>query len=154
MIRPRWKVCVGMILLLCSNTQANSSPSRRLLLRLPQTDITVDPTRDAGLRKIIALADSHIQRSHQQEHQRRTSRREMLAARPFSEMSAADLKAFFSEPKHFVSDKDRRGWQELRRLAGQALNLDHADLRQDCLWQMREITAAMRNNHKSPSPPH
>jgi hypothetical protein len=154
MTRQAWKVCAAGILLICLHGQGNSWSPRRPLLRLPQTDVRIDPGHDAELRRLIAIAESHINTSRVQEHQLRNKRQEMLAAAGFADMSSADLKAYFSEPKDYISDKDRRGWQELRRLAVQALGVDATGVRQSCVWQMREIAAAMRNNHKSPSPPH
>jgi hypothetical protein len=154
MTRRGWKVYAGLMVLISFAGQADSPPPRHFPLRLPQTDVTIDPGRDSELRKALAIADSQIRKSEAQDRRWHSERQELLAARSFAEMSFADLKRYFSEPRHFISDKDRRGWNELRRLASTALDTRDVEVRQECFWQMREIAAAMRNNHKSPSPPH
>jgi hypothetical protein len=114
----------------------------------------IDLTRDSDLRRTIAIADDRIRTSEEQERRVHMERVALLSGRPFVEMSSAELKRYFSEARNFISDKDRRGWKELRRLATAALRSGDLDVRQDCMWQMREIASAMRNNHRSPSPSH
>jgi hypothetical protein len=154
MIGNRWSLWAGLIALTSLSGYGDSLPHRRSALRLPGMDVTIDPSRHTDLGKVISLADSQIKRSEDQERQRKSERECMLADCPLAAMSFAELKLYFSEPRHFLSDKGRRGWKELRRLAVTALNTDNLEVRQECVWQMREIAAAMRNNHKSPSPPH
>jgi hypothetical protein len=124
------------------------------LLKLPGAHVVVDLNRPEGLREVIRVAEARIKESEDQERELREARQRLLARRSFAEMPLPDLKRYFSEPRRFVSEKDRRGWKELRRLATIALEGPDLDSREDCLWQIREITAAIRNNHRSPSPPH
>ncbi len=152
-------MCKGMVvltvvmLLNCGN-QASECKGGANRLRLPQMDLTADPNRDHGLREIIRAADGMIAQSEDQERALREHRSELLSTNRFAEMSYTELKSYFSEPRHFTSDKDRRGWKELRRLAAEALQASDFETVQDYSWKIREIAAAMRNNHRSPSPPH
>lgn len=57
-------------------------------------------------------------------------------------MSSEELKAYFAEDLNYLSPKDRRGWEEIRRLT-QARQTNH----------IPEILRAIANNHRSPAPP-
>jgi hypothetical protein len=128
--------------------------SQPALLKLPGAHAVVDLNRPEGLRELIRVAERRIKESEDQEQARHQAQDRLRASRSFAEMPVSDLKEYFSEPRHFVSEKEQRGWKELRRLATVALDASEVDSREECLWQMREIGAAIHNNHRSPSPPH
>ena len=126
----------------------------KLRLELADDDRVIDLARDSGLRDLISLADEMIRRSQAQEAALHESRKKLLNYRSLGELSYPELKRYFSEPKDFISDKDRRGWKELRSLALKALERSEPAQRQHYHWQIQEIAAAIRNNHRSPSPPY
>jgi hypothetical protein len=145
---------LGLVVVLCIRGHAGALPERSSLLKLPGTQIRVDLQSEAGLREAIRVSQSRIQQSEEQERQLHEERRRLRANHPFVEMPYCDLKRYFSSPRRFISEKDERGWKELRRLASVALDTSDLELREGALWQMREIAAAIRNNYRSPSPPH
>jgi hypothetical protein len=125
-----------------------------LRLELAEDDRVIDIARDPGLRDLVSLANEMIRRSQAQEAALHESRRKLLHDRNVTDLSYTELKQYFSEPKDFISDKDRRGWKELRSLALKALEPNEPALRRHYHWQIQEIAAAIRNNHRSPSPPY
>lgn len=126
----------------------------RLRFELSEDDRVVDIAKASGLRELVALAGEMIRRSQADEAALHESRKKLLNDRDLGELSYAELKQYFSEPKDFVSDKDRRGWKELRSLALKALERSEPAQRRHYHWQMEEIAAAIRNNQRSPSPPY
>lgn len=90
---------------------------------------------------LIDYADAQIHLSHQQQAEL-TELRRRLAEKPFEEMSVSDLKSYFHESLDYVSPKDRRGWQEIRRRV-QLGQTNH----------IPEIIHAILNNHRFPAPP-
>ena len=126
----------------------------KLRLELAGDDRVIDVAHDSGLRDLASLADEMIRRSQAEEAALHESRKKLLNDRSLADLSSAELKQYFSEPKDFISDKDRRGWKELRSLALKALDRSEPALRRHYHWQIREIAAAIRNNHRSPSPPY
>jgi hypothetical protein len=126
----------------------------KLRLELAEDDRVIDIAKESGLRDLVSLADEMIQRSKAQEAALHESRKKLLNDRTLAELPHAELKQYFSEPKDFISDKDRRGWKELRSLALKALEPNEPALRRHYNWQIQEIAAAICNNHRSPSPPY
>ncbi len=126
----------------------------KLRLELAGRDRVIDIAKDSGLRELVSLADEMIRRSQAEETALHESREKLLNDRDLAELSYLELKQYFSEPKDFISDKDRRGWKELQSLALQALEPGEPALRRHYHWQIQEIAAAIRNNHRSPSPPY
>jgi hypothetical protein len=126
----------------------------KLRFELSEDDRVIDIARDSGLRDLVSLADEMIRRSQAEETALHESRKKLLNDRDLGELPYAELKQYFSEPKDFISDKDRRGWKELRSLALKALEPSEPALRRHYDWQIQEIAAAICNNHRSPSPPY
>jgi hypothetical protein len=147
----RWIIFIAAARLCwCEALAANGI---KLRFELPEKDHAIDLGSDSGLRELVSLADHMIHQSKAQEDQLRLSREQLLGQRRFAELSYAELKQYFSEPRDFISDKDRRGWKELRSVALKTGECEPAR-RQHHYWQMREIAAAIGNNHRSPSPPY
>jgi hypothetical protein len=125
-----------------------------LRLELPDEDRVIDIAKDSGLRDLVSLADRMIQRSETDEAALHALRKKLLNDRELADLSYSELKQYFSEPKDFISDKDRRGWKELRSLSLKALERSDPAGRQHYYWQIQEIAGAICNNHRSPSPPY
>ena len=147
----RWIIFIVVARL--SSCEALAANGTKLRFELPDEDHVIDIARNSGLRKLVSLADEMIHESKMQEKELRLSRERLLGERRFAELSLADLKQYFSEPKDFISDKDRRGWKELRSVALKMAECEPVQ-REHYYWQMREIAAAICNNHRSPSPPY
>jgi hypothetical protein len=147
----RWMFLLVLVQLGLLETLAGSVT--KLRLELPEQDHVIDLSRDAGLRKLVSLADEMIQQSKASETDLHRFREKLLGGRAFADLSYGELKQYFSEPKDFISDKDRRGWKELRSLALKALDCT-PEARATYYWQIQEIASAIENNHRSPSPPY
>src|SRR5687768_9101498 len=118
----------------------------KLRLELPEQDHVIDLTREAGLRKLASLADEMIRQSKASETGLHRSREKLLAGRAFADLSYDELKQYFSEPKDSISDKDRRGWRELRSLALKAIDCTpEARAHYHYYWQIQEIASAIAN---------
>jgi hypothetical protein len=128
---------------------------RAARIELPETDVIINPEFDSGLRKLIRVAEKQIAQSERQEQLLQERRRKLLEAKTFAQMSYADLKRYFSESDDdFISEKDLRGLKLLTELATWAIEAPNGESRQRLIWQLREVAAAIGNNHRSPSPPH
>src|SRR5687768_16629722 len=111
----RWIIFIVVARLCwCEALAANGT---KLRIELPEADHVIDIAHDSGLRELVSLADHMIHQSKAQEEQLHLSRERLLGKRRFADLSCAELKQYFSEPKDFISDKDRRGWKELRSVA-------------------------------------
>src|SRR5688500_16319626 len=76
----------------------------KLRLELAGDDRVIDIARNSGLRDLASLADEMIRRSQAQEAALHQSRKELLNDQSLGELSCAELKQYFSEPKDFISD--------------------------------------------------
>jgi len=150
--------CHGWFILLvvtqCCGWAAFAETVTKLRFELPEEDHVIDLARSTDLRKLAALADTMVARSEAGERKLHQYREHLRAGRHFGELSYEDLKRYFSAPKDFISDKDRRGLKELRLLALKSINCRDPQMREHYFWQIREIAAAIHNNHRSPSPPY
>ena len=148
----RWMIL--LIVTLWGWCDALAGTGTKLRIELAGDDRVIDIAKDPGLRELVALADEMMRRSQAEETALHESRKRLLNDRDLRELSYSELKQYFSEPKDFISDKDRRGWKELRSLALKALERNDPEQRRHYHWQIQEIATAIRNNHRSPSPPY
>ena len=68
---------------------------------------------------------------------------------PFEEMSFSELKSHFSEPKGYISSRERRGWETVKRLAADALTGTNSNRIRS---HLAEVLHAITNNHFRPAP--
>jgi hypothetical protein len=107
-------------------------------------------TREDLTNLVSATAES-IRLSEAQEAEWQDRRKRMLRSRLRSDLAPAELKEYFSEPRDFISKKDRRGLAKLRQLTQAALAGD-GRLDGEFYGPMIEIAAAINNNHRPPAP--
>jgi len=80
-----------------------------------------------------------------QEGERRTQHK------PFERMSFAELKTHFSEPRGYISSRERRGWAHVRRLAEEILA--KPEQAATAAKDLAEVLDAIQNNQRRPAPP-
>lgn len=130
----------------CSPLLAASS----LLVRLDGKQY--DLARPGVLDELAAAAGNLAQAADAQEAQRRQARETLRAGRPLASLTQKELVAYYYEPQEFLLKKDRRGFQELQRLADLARTAQTPADRQEWLRQAAEVAAAIENNRRYPAP--
>src|SRR5262245_37071216 len=104
----------------------------------------------AGLSNLIAAAEAGIELSETEEHKWRDAREQTRAGRPLAELPAQELREYFKEPEESITRRDRRGLEQMQRLARAALETNDPGKREGFAAGLLEIAAALQNNHRSP----
>jgi hypothetical protein len=127
-----------------------------LILDLPQPpparDLSFDLRSEEGLAGLASAVETLIQFSEAQECELKEQRERMLAGTPLTAMPLSQLHVYFHDPDDTINRRERRGLKEIQRLARAALGTHDVHQREPLVNLIREVAAAIDNNHRSPVP--
>lgn len=123
------------------------SPLSRLqkILRSPPDDPVTLSNLWVEAKELAALAE-------QEEKQRKAELKQRRQTVPLAEMPLDELKDYHHEPSEMITSRERRGLEEIARLAQESLQAKSAESRALLLEQIREVQVAVQNNRRSPLP--
>lgn len=114
--------------------------------------LVIDPADTSELAFLSTNAQSLTAFAEQQEKARKAELKQRRQTIPLAEMSFAELKDYHHDPRGMISSRERRGLEELSRLAKEALQADSVEAHVFLVQQIREVQMAMQTNHRSPLP--
>lgn len=105
---------------------------------------------EAGLRALAKWVRACLERQAEARRDFIAERKRLEAGTDRARATPAQLRSLLSEPPVAVSGRQRRGLQELERLALEAIA--HPERRAENRRWLMEVAAALRNNHRPPAP--
>lgn len=104
------------------------------------------------LNRLIGVASNAVVASAAQQVEQRGARRQAIERTPLGEMTWSELKTYFSEPRGILSKHERRGCEELIRLAQAALGRTGDSADPASRTALAEVACAMKNDRRPPAP--
>lgn len=108
---------------------------------------------DRDLARLFQASAAWIKRAERQRLARTKKREALLADARLASLSRAALDAYYAEEAGFLSPRDQRGLEQLRRLSGLALTEKTWAGKRHYLNQLAEVMEALNLNHRPPIPP-